>query len=410
MQDTRVKSVSVPLMRPQLPRAKDLLPYLNLIDSNQIYSNFGPLNELLQSQLGQKMFEWFGVRPHVITTSNGTSAIEILLQTLRLPPNSRVLVPALTFVATCTAVRRMGYQPIIADVDADSWLMTPKSIAGINLDGIAAVIPVATFGAPQDARAWSKWSNKTGIKVIIDAAAGFGSQNVAENVPAAFSLHATKALGAAEGGFILTLDSEQATNVKKLTNFGIPDLSDCVGTNAKLSEYHAAIALAALKAWESTLAKRVSALKSYMNGLQQSLRQGNIGVQSAMANVPSVFLVRFNSKKERDRCMHLCDESGVGTRVWYTPLMGSHPATVGVARACELRNARFLEDRLLGLPFYPGLTALDIDSVVALVKGACADSAGRGEFDSGYLANSRGRIAFPAAISRSTAGDLSVLS
>ncbi len=354
-----------------LPTAEQLLPFLRIIDENRIYSNFGPLNEELENQLANKHGEWFGTRPEVVTTSNGTSAIEILLQTLNLPPGSKILIPALTFVATCTAVQRMGYLPVVVDVDVDSWLMTADSVCGVDLTDVSAAIPVATFGAPQNAAAWGEWSNNTGVKVIIDAAAGFGSQDVAPGVPATFSLHATKALGAAEGGFIVTLDSNQERTAKKLTNFGIPDLRGSVGTNAKLSEYHAAIALAALENWRDMVERRSSIRKHYLDCLSKLIHSNDLATQKNEAKAPSVFLVRFASARARERCLKLCEELGVGTRIWYTPLIQRHPAISGVLCGSDLGHATYLADRLLGLPFYPDLSFDEVEYVVSIVGRAC---------------------------------------
>ncbi len=360
-------------MRPRLPTAQQLLPFLRIIDENRIYSNFGPLNEKLQTQLADKHREWFGTRPDVVSTSNGTSAIEILLQTLNLPPGSKILIPALTFVATCTAVQRMGYLPVVVDVDADSWLMTTESVRGVDLTGVSAAVPVATFGAPQDVAAWGEWSARTGVKVIIDAAAGFGSQDVAPGVSATFSLHATKSLGAAEGGFIMTLDSSQAQTAKKLTNFGIPDLRLLVGTNAKLSEYHAAIALVALENWGDVVERRSLVRRHYLECLSRYIDSNTLAVQKPHAKIPSVFLVRFATEGARERCRQLCEELGVGTRSWYTPLIHRHPAISGIACGSDLKHASHLADRLLGLPFYPDLSFDDVEYVASIVGRACED-------------------------------------
>jgi dTDP-4-amino-4,6-dideoxygalactose transaminase len=364
------RSYRIPLMRPQLPTADELLPYLRIIDENRIYSNFGPLNELLQERIAKHHFDLFGRHVHVVTTNNGTSAIELLLQSLRLPPGSTVLVPALTFVATCTAAQRMGYRVVVADVDAESWLMTPESLSGVCLDGIAAAIPVSTFGAPQSAAAWSDWSKRTGVKVIIDAAAGFGYQDVAPDVPATFSLHATKSLGAAEGGFIVTCDQHQAMDVKKLSNFGMPDVIGAVGTNAKLSEYHAAVALSALDVWRNTVSLRSRLRQEYCEQLAGVFASGALVTQTPFAAAPSVFLVRFSTNSARERCIASCERASIGTRVWYTPLINQHPSVPGTICASHILNAKFLSERLLGLPFYPGLPMCDVEAVAAVVTDA----------------------------------------
>lgn len=186
---------------------------------------------------------------------------------LDLPPRSRVLLPALTFVATATAVLRAGHLPVLADVDAQSWLLTPEIALRAAADGkVDAVLPVATFGAPHAMAGWHDFERDTGIPVVIDAAAAFGSQWLdAPTGTAVFSLHATKCLPAGEGASWCRTSRSLIAKVRQLTNFGI-NLNPAagvpvgmlarIGTNAKMSEYHAAVGLASLATWDTRAALR----------------------------------------------------------------------------------------------------------------------------------------------------------
>ena len=91
---------------------------------------------------------------------------ELALSALGLSPGARVLIPALTFVATATAVLRAGLRPVVADVDAESWLLTPRiaerALAAVRCD---CVMPVTTFGCAQDAAAWDDFSERTSLPI-----------------------------------------------------------------------------------------------------------------------------------------------------------------------------------------------------------------------------------------------------
>ena len=133
----------IPLLVPDMPSADELLPYLRRIDGTRWYSNFGPLTRELESALGS-IFTEHNARPVTLTTvSTATAGLELTLIALDLPPGARVLVPALTFVASATAIVRAGHPPVIADVDAHSWLLTPaiarEAARSVEL---AAVMPV----------------------------------------------------------------------------------------------------------------------------------------------------------------------------------------------------------------------------------------------------------------------------
>lgn len=363
------KEIRVPLMRPSLPTAAELHPYLEQIDRSQSYTNFGPLNDKLQRRL-QAWYEEERGSPGIyfVTTGSGTSALEILIQSLSLSPSAKILVPALTFVATATAVLRLGFEPVACDIDPDTWLMTPESISGVDLAGVEAAIPVATFGAPQNAENWANWSGQTGRKVIIDAAAAFGGQMTAASVPVTFSMHATKPLSSAEGGLIMTSDASQAKFVRNATNFGLPDNQLGVGTNGKLSEYHAAVALASFENWDHTVSSRNRALRHYQKSLSEISGVALLpSINSAYC--PSVAIARFISAELRNQCEVRFAQRGIETRRWYCPILTNHPVLNGrVGSAGELSEARRAESQILGLPFYTEISDSDIDYVLTVLK------------------------------------------
>src|SRR4051812_30768581 len=113
---------AIPLLLPDLPDASAILPFLKQIDAARWYTNFGPLSRQLEASLAST----FGDEPpYVASVSNCTLGLELALSSLGLTPGGRVLVPALTFVASATAILRAGFQPILADVDPTNWMLTP---------------------------------------------------------------------------------------------------------------------------------------------------------------------------------------------------------------------------------------------------------------------------------------------
>lgn len=195
------KQLPIPLLIPSLPDAAALRPYLERIDQNRYYSNFGPLVKELEARLAH-LFATHGSQPiYVTTVSSATSGLELALSSLGLEPGSRVLVPALTFVASLTAIIRAGFVPVVTDIDPLSWLLTPEiARQALAASNAHAVLAVATFGQPQNTRAWHELQQETGVRVVIDAAGAFGDQQLeAADIPLVFSMHATKSLSAGEG-------------------------------------------------------------------------------------------------------------------------------------------------------------------------------------------------------------------
>ena len=169
-----------------------------------------------------------------------------------------MLVPAYTFPATANAVVRAGHVPVLSDICPQRWTLTPA----IARDALArerfdALLPVAVFGVAILVEAWDAFNARTGVPVIVDAAAALGAMEGARRVVVAYSLHATKPLGIGEGDVIATTDAAFAARVRKMINHGFEAGEvTTAGTNARLCEYASAIGLAQLARWPRILARR----------------------------------------------------------------------------------------------------------------------------------------------------------
>ena len=160
-----------------------------------------------------------------------------------------------------------GLVPFFVDVESDDWLMQPATAAKIaaSMRGdVGAVMPVAAFGQPVDVAAWDEFRSDTGLAVVIDSAAGFDAMGVGQT-PNVVSLHATKALGAGEGGFVASCDFNLIRRIQTYFNFGFLGTREAqvLGFNGKMSEYHAAVALAALDDWDATRNALVTRAQTY---------------------------------------------------------------------------------------------------------------------------------------------------
>lgn len=365
----------IPLLLPSMPSADALLPFLRRIDDNRQYTNFGPLCLEFETWLAQRAPARDGGWA-VTTTANATLALELALQACDLAPGARVLLPAITFVASATAVLRRGLVPVIADVDADSWLLTPAIADAVLARGVAfdAVMPVATFGAAQDMAAWDDFVRRTGLPVLVDAAGAFGNQVPGERADVVYSFHATKAFGAGEGGAIVSASASRVERARRLSNFGIDtrvgELVD-TGTNAKMSEYHCAVALAAAATWDDTARARRALHASYAALLQLELPQVALQRKDP-ATVNSLLTVRLPC--DAAPVAASLDAAGIGTRRWYCPPLHRHPALAGQPVAGDLPVAGQLGDRLLGLPFFLGLDQDRMARVVASLAAALREA------------------------------------
>jgi len=359
----------VPVARPRLPSAEAVFPYLQRIDAARWYSNFGPLLVEFEARLTAR----FPDGAQVVTVSNATQGLTLALTAMDLPVGGYVAVPAWTFVATAHAVIQAGLRPWFVDVDLDTWMMTPEAIAGLPpavRDSLVAVIPVCAFGALGDLAAWRRFRGETGVPVLLDAAAAFDALCDAD-LPAVVSLQATKALGVGEGGFLVTNDAALASRVRSLTTFGFQGSreSHVPATNAKLSEYAAAVGLAALDSWEVDrlqFARVAQHLRISLIGRPEVAFQSGWGSEW----VTSVCNIQLPEGSAAAVADFLLGE-GVETRRWWGQGCHVNPAFSDCGRG-DLKHTDRLGDSVLGLPFALDLGLSDIRRVAAALTRALA--------------------------------------
>jgi dTDP-4-amino-4,6-dideoxygalactose transaminase len=368
--------VKLPLLVPALPAAARLLPYLARIDAARRYTNFGPLNAEFEQRIAGEAAP-AAVTAQVATVANATLGLELALQSMDLPAGARVAVPAITFVATATAVRRAGLEPLLCDVDPATWCLTPALAAEALRHGARAALPVATFGAALDAEAWDRLAATQGVRVLVDAAGAFGSQRIGAHADVVFSFHATKSFGIGEGGAFASASPSRVARVRTLSNFGIDLPSGLVeecGTNAKLSEYHAAVGLAAFEDWPQVRAARAALSARYRAALAAACPWLRFQATPHGA-VDALLTVALPDTLDAGRAAAMLAARGIETRRWYCPPLHRHPAFAQAPRVGTLDVAERLSRALLGLPFFPGLSDAAIEYVAAALRDAAREAA-----------------------------------
>ncbi|HUB98111.1 MAG TPA: aminotransferase class I/II-fold pyridoxal phosphate-dependent enzyme [Stellaceae bacterium] len=367
-------ATALPVLRPLLPRAESYIEELRAIDERRWYSNHGPAVRRFEALLAAH----FRLPPEgVASFSNGTIALTVALQALGAQPRQRCLMPSWTFVASASAVVGAGLVPHFVDVDPNTWALDPEALAKRHdLAGVGAVMAVSPFGAPLDRARWETFTAKTGIPVLIDAAAGFDAvasigRAAPGPTPMMVSLHATKVFGVGEGAILLSSDRPLVELARQYGNFGFCSVAEAIvpGTNAKMSEYAAAVGLATLREWPARRRQLLTAATTYrialsrVPGVSLAPEFGNGWVGSTCCvTLPGDGLIAGERLAER----------GIETRRWWRRGCHHQPAFAHYTRD-KLPVTLDLARRCLGLPFYPDMTTEDIERVAAALA-ACADT------------------------------------
>src|SRR6201996_986908 len=132
-------------------------------------------------QLEEQLAEFAGVK-HALACANGTDALMVVLRAWDIGPGDAVFVPAFTFAASAEVVALVGATPVFVDVFEDTYNIDPASleaaIAMVRRDGklkAKVVMPVDLFGQTADYRALEPIAKREGLKMLCDAAQGFGA-------------------------------------------------------------------------------------------------------------------------------------------------------------------------------------------------------------------------------------------
>lgn len=348
----------IPVMRPRMPSVHQVVPFLARMDEAGVYSNFGPLVHELEAAYASYLKV---CADQVVTVSSATLGIEGAIRTTEI---DTWFVPDFTFPATGLAVLEADRELVLLDVDEATWEISELLAYQIPRD--AGVIPVMAFGAPIDLQRWQ------GIEhVIIDAAASLGASNLdlsalPESWAVVFSLHATKVLPAGEGGVVVFGNPERAKLFRAWSNFGFRGtrVSTVEGTNAKMSEIHAAYALASLSDWPTEREEWRVPLKA-ARSLSASL--GLVSSRQDDEGVHPYWVVDFGSSALAQVTANALEAADIGYRFWW-PSLHMMPAFSGVRRHGDLSVSKRLSACVLGLPMFRGIEQDQLHLVASKIR------------------------------------------
>jgi dTDP-4-amino-4,6-dideoxygalactose transaminase len=350
--------------RPLLPDLEDYVEYLRRIWSSQQITNNGSLVRELEALLAQRL----GVA-HVICVSSGTAALELAIRALDL--EGEIITTPFTFVATGNIIAWQRCRPVFIDIRRDTWNLDPDLIEPAITQKTSAVLPVHTFSVPCEVERIEEIAARRGLRVIYDATHAMsvttGGRSVFERGDiSCLSLHATKLFSTGEGGACITRDPKLAERLRRLRYFGLNESLEAVdvGTNAKMSELHAALGLASL----SRLGEALQ-LRRERHDLYRELLAGRVTLQKLDVDRYnySYFPVLFSSERLLLSAQRALEQANVFPRRYFHPALNTLPIFPG---SPALPVAEDISPRVLCLPLYAHLSLADVRRIAAVVGNA----------------------------------------
>jgi dTDP-4-amino-4,6-dideoxygalactose transaminase len=287
-------------------------------------------------------------------------------------------MPSFTFPATAQAALWRGLEPRLIDIDAGHWHMDASLLARVIRDGrndLRVVLAVSAFGTPPPAETrihWEQLCRAAGIPLVVDSAAGFGAVADdgtpigAQGDLEVVSFHATKPFAVGEGGAVFTRARRLHERVELAANFGLRSdrsLGLAMGLNAKMSEVHAATALAVLDELDVILEQRRRAADQV-----RAQAGSNVAWQVGCERSTWQFVpVAFLDPDRRAQAVASCD-AGVEVRTYYEPLhkMAAFEHWPVVDRGLPM--TRDLHERLLCLPMANDMDDRELDLIAGVAR------------------------------------------
>ena len=335
------------------------------------------------AELEEKLAQYVG-RKHCVSCASGTDALQLGLMIWGIGPGDAVFTSDFTYFASAGTTSILGATPILVDINLSTFNMDPadleKQIECVLADGKLtpkAIVPVDLFGQPADYDRILTIAEKYGLKVLEDAAQGFGGSIRGKMAGSFGDLSATsffpaKPLGCyGDGGAIFTDDDEVDARLRSLRAQGKSPTDKYdnreIGINSRLDTIQAAILLPKLKAFVEYELDAVNRVASwYSNRLSEKFITPEVpdGYVSSWAQ----YTILMNGREERDAMQAYLKQQGIPSMVYYPRGLHQQEAYRWMGLGNEMfPNTIEATNRVLSLPMHPYLTEQQVDEICKII-------------------------------------------
>ncbi len=335
------------------------------------------------AELERQLADYVG-RKHCVSCANGTDALQLALMIWNIGPGDAVFTSDFTYFASAGAASILGATPVLVDIDLNTFNMSPealeKAIQKVLEEGKLipkVVIPVDLFGQPADYGKIIPIAEKYGLKILEDAAQGFGG-SIHGKLAGSFgdmsttSFFPAKPLGCyGDGGAIFTDEDEVDARLRSLRAQGKSPTDKYdnreIGMNSRLDTIQAAILLPKFKAFrEYELAAVNQVAEWYTERLKSRFVTPKVpeGFYSSWAQ----YTILMENRAERDAMQVYLKENGIPSMVYYPRGLHQQEAY----RHMNLQDADYpntieATERVLSLPMHPYLKEDVVEEITGVL-------------------------------------------
>ncbi len=337
------------------------------------------------AELENKLAEYVG-RKHCVGCANGTDALQLALMIWGIGPGDAVFTSDFTYFASAGTTSILGGTPVLVDIDLTTFNISPEALE-IQIKRVIAegkltpkaIIPVDLFGQPADYDRILPIAEKYGLKVLEDAAQGFGG-NIRGKKAGSFgdisttSFFPAKPLGCyGDGGAVFTDDDETDARLRSMRAQGKSPTDKYdnreIGMNSRLDTLQAAILLPKFKAFVDY---ELDAVNKVAGWYTERLKSNFITptVQEGFYSSWAQYSILLKDKESRDEMQKKLKEKGIPSMIYYPRGLHQQEAYRWMDLPNEwYPNTMEATRRILALPMHPYMTEDTVDQVVSAMMG-----------------------------------------
>ncbi len=319
---------------------------------------------------------------HVIPCANGTDALQIAMMALDLQPGDEVITPSFTYIATTEVVALLKLTPVFAEVDAETFCITPDSIRKLITPRTKAIVPVHLYGHSAPMAEIMEIAREHNLYVIEDNAQAIGAdyhfpdgtvkKTGSIGHIGATSFFPSKNLGCyGDGGAIFTDDDVLADKMRKIANHGqsVRYYHDIVGCNSRLDTLQAAVLNIKLPRLDEYIRARQAAANAYSNAFAGHPKITVPAIASYSTHVFHQYTLKLEGVDRNSLNQYLA-EQGIPSMIYYPVPAHRQKMFQGMmAGNPDLPVTDWLTERVISLPMH---TELDNEQLEHIIKQVLA--------------------------------------
>jgi perosamine synthetase len=311
---------------------------------------------------------------HAVAVNNGTTALDLVLKAVGVKENDEVIVPAMTYIATATAVLYQRAVPVFVDIEKETFNLNPEKIEKAISSKTKAILFIDYGGNPAYIDEIVEVGRKKGILVIQDAAQSLGGKykncNLgSQTLISTMSFHMAKIMTTVEGGMVLTHDDGLAEKIRIIRNQGEDPKRKyhhiMLGTNGRMTDMQAAIGIEQFKKLENNVRRRQGIAEKYDNYFDE-IADIKVMKDHPELNCVNAYFFYPVLIPQRDRVASLLRERGIDTRIAYPMAVYKQDMFVNSENPCKFQECPVTEEftsKVINLPIFPDMKEEEIDYV-----------------------------------------------